>query len=303
LSSGSVPVIFNASAGSKLRLTDDGTTPESVRDLFARHGVSAQVVATKSSADARRAARDAVRSGQSTVVAAGGDGTVGDVATELLDSDVALGILPMGSVMNIPRMLGLPREADAAAAIIAAGHTRKIDVGEANGVVFYEAASVGMNAAIFREAQHFEAGDYGSPLRMLWVAFRYRPARMTLYLDDGQIRSRALMTVVSNGPYTGLGMTVAPGARLDDGRFDVVVFRHFSKFELLRHLASIAFGRRSYTPHDSRYRSASVRIESRRPLPCRADANDLGTTPLECRVRQASLRVIVEAGPAAGRPG
>jgi diacylglycerol kinase (ATP) len=150
-----------------------------------------------------------------------------------------------------------------------------------------------MNAAVFSAAQHIDEGHYGSVLRSIWVAFRYRPARMRLMLDEGTLHTRALMIVISNGPYTGLGMTVAPNARLDDGRFDVVVFRHFSKFELLRHLVSIAFGRRRYTPRARTYRSARVRIESARSLPCRADSHDLGATPLECRVRPASLRVVV----------
>jgi diacylglycerol kinase (ATP) len=190
-------------------------------------------------------------------------------------------------------MLGLPRELEPAAAILASGIVRRIDVGEANGMPFYETASVGMNAAMFREAQHFEEGDYRSPLRVLWVAFRYRPARMRLQLDEERVQSRALMVTISNGPYTGVGMTVAPDARLDDGRFDVRVFRHFSKFELLRHLGSIAFGRRRYSPHVSTYRAQVARVDSARPLPCRADSHDLGTTPLECRVRRAALRVMV----------
>ena len=101
------------------------------------------------------------------------------------------------------------------------------------------------------------------------------------------------MVTVSNGAYMGLAMEVAPGARLDDGRFDVRVFSRFSKFELLRHLASIAFGRRRYTPKAATYRSTRVRVTSHRPLPVRADSNDLGTTPLECVSQHAALRVIV----------
>jgi diacylglycerol kinase (ATP) len=100
------------------------------------------------------------------------------------------------------------------------------------------------------------------------------------------------MAVIANGPYTGAGMTVAPDARIDDGRFDVRVFRGFSKPELLRHLASIAFGRRRYTPHVSTFRAAAVRVTSAHPLPTRADSHDLGTTPLEVRIRPGVLRVV-----------
>jgi diacylglycerol kinase family enzyme len=119
---------------------------------------------------------------------------------------------------------------------------------------------------------------------------------MEIRLDDRIIRTRALMVSVANGPYTGLALTVAPDAQLDDGLFDVVVFRRFSKLQLLRHLASIAFARRRYAPELRAYRSSRVRIASRHPLPCRADSRDLGTTPVDFEVRPAALRVVVPRG-------
>lgn len=292
-----IRVLLNAAAGRKGVVLTNATSEEAVRDALRRHAPRAELHLTESGEQARELARAAVADGYDIVVAAGGDGTIGEVAGELLDTPVTLAILPLGSVMNVPRMLGVPRDLEAAAAILADGVERQIDIGEANGQRFYETASVGMNAAMFREAQHFDDGDYRSPLKALWVGLRYRPARMQLHLDGHRIHTRALMVTISNGPYTGVGMTVAPDARLDDGRFDVRLFHHFSKFELLRHLGSIAFGRRRYSPHVSTYRAAVVRVESRHPLPCRADSNDLGSTPLECRIRPGALRVLVPREP------
>jgi len=295
-------VIWNPNAGQKRRGPTPGVTEAVLREVLDRHSIHGRIVATESSEDAKQAVREAIAAGQTTIIVAGGDGTIGEVATELLDkTDAALGILPLGSVMNVARMLGVPRDLDEAAAVIAAGRTRLIDVGDANGDVFYETASVGMNAAMFKAAQHFEDGDYGSPFRVLGIALGYRPARMVVELDDQTLTTRALMVTISNGAYMGVAMTVAPDARLDDGRFDVRVFRQFSRLELLRHLASIAFGRRRYAPKVSTHRSARVRITSRLPLPCRADSHDLGTTPLECHCRHAALRVIVGPDYADGR--
>lgn len=295
-------VIWNANAGQKLGAAAAGLDENMLRELLDRHGIQARIVATESADHARRSVHEALSAGHQMIIAAGGDGTIGQVANELIGrTDVALGMIPLGSVMNVPRMVGVPRDVEQAIQIIAQGRTRLIDVGEANGVTFYETASVGMNAAMFKAAQHFEDGDFGSPLRALRVAFRYSPARMVVELDDQVLTTRALMVTISNGAYMGVAMAVAPDARLDDGRFDVRVFRRFSKFELLRHLAAIAFGRRRYTPHASTYRSARVRITSRSPLPCRADSHDLGTTPLECRSRHAALRVVVGPDFADGR--
>ncbi|MEO6350264.1 MAG: YegS/Rv2252/BmrU family lipid kinase [Candidatus Limnocylindrales bacterium] len=293
-------VIFNANAGQKRRGPTPPVTEETLRDLLDRHAIAARIVTTESVEDATRTVHEAIEAGHETIIAAGGDGTIGQVATELLgtgNTNIALGMIPLGSVMNVPRMVGVPRDLDAAAAVLAEGRTRLIDVGEAvsgaKSVTFYETASVGMNAAMFGAAQHFEDGDWGSPLRVLAVAFRYRPARMVVEMDDQSITTRALMVTISNGAYMGVAMTVAPDARLDDGRFDVRVFRHFSKLELVRHLASIAFGRRRYSPHVSTYRSARVRVTSSSPLPCRADSHDLGITPLECVSKHRVLRVVV----------
>jgi YegS/Rv2252/BmrU family lipid kinase len=292
-------IIWNASAG--LPASRRGGTIDDVRDTLVKHGIEADIAEPGDEEAAHAVVRRAVAEGVDVVVAAGGDGTVHLVAEDLLGTQTALGILPLGRVMNVARALGIERDIDAAAEVLVTGEIRSIDTGEATGVdgrvvPFFEAGSVGLNAAIFREVTRADEGDPVSILRTMWVAFRYRPARMAVEIDGDTISSRALMVAVSNGPYLGLGMTVAPSARLDDGRFDVRVFRHFSKLELLRHLASIAFGRRRYTPHVSTYRSATVRITSVHPLPARADGVDLGTTPVTYRARPGALRVVVPVG-------
>ncbi len=263
-------VIWNGNAGGKLIGGGPASTDE-VAALLARHGIEADVRATASDDEARSRLKEALARGDELVIAAGGDGTIGALVPDLMGCPTALGILPFGSVMNVGRMLGIPRDPDAAAAELAGGVVREIDVGMADDQAFLETGSVGMNAAMFREAERFGDGDWTSIVRTIWVAIRYRPARMTIELDDRTLQTRALMVTVSNGPYVGAGMTVAPDAQLDDGLLDVGVWRRFSKFELLRHLASIAFGRRRYTPQVDMYRSSRVRITSAHPLPSRAD--------------------------------
>jgi diacylglycerol kinase (ATP) len=292
-----IRVIRNPAAGIASALTPGGGSASAIQELLDRHGIAAEVLEPEDEAAAHAAVRQAVADGIDVVVAAGGDGTVHLVVAGLVGTETALGILPLGRVMNIARSLGIDRDLDVAADILGSGHVLSMDVGEATTVDgrtvrFLEAGSVGMNAAIFRQVARIDAGDVPSILRTMWVALRYRPARMTIELDDEVVRTRALMVSVSIGPYLGLAMTVAPEARLDDGRFDVHVFRHFSKLELLRHLASIAFGRRRYAPQVSSYRSSSVRISSVRPLPARADSFDLGSTPVVFRTLAGALRVV-----------
>ena len=298
-------IVRNPAAGAKGAIPTNRLRPQELSSLAERHGLGDDIVEPADEDEMRAVVRAAVDAELGVLVAAGGDGTVHLVAEGLLGTKTALAILPLGSVMNIARGLGIPRDPDAAAAIISDGAITSVDVGRATAadgrrVHFLEAGSVGMNAAMFREAARFDEGDWASIVRTIWVALRYRPARMRVDLDDRSVRTRALMVTVSNGPYIGVGMTVAPAARLDDGRFDVRIFRGFSKWELLRHLASIAFGRRRYAPHVSTYRSASARISSARPLPARADGIDLGVTPVTFTTLPGALRVVVRSG-ATGR--
>lgn len=290
-----IRVLFNANSGSKGGLSTNDTSEAEVRAALAAAGLGDELIVTESEEDAVRLTREAAEAGYDVVVAAGGDGTVGTVARELLGKETALGVLPLGSVMNIARMLEIPRELDAAAHVIATGQVRAIDVGIAKGKIFYEGGSVGLNAAVFREAQLVDAGHYPALFAAIWTLIRYRPPRMIIHLDERVLTTRALAVTISNGPYTGLGFTVAPNARLDDGKFDVCVFSRFSRTELIRHFRSIAFGRRQFSPKVRSYRSARVQIEGVHPLPCRADAEDLGTTPITYQIKPGALKVIAPA--------
>jgi diacylglycerol kinase (ATP) len=287
-----IRVIWNPKAGSKAGVPTNSASEAQLRDLMTRHGLGDELLVSGSEEEAIAAARDAVENGYDVVVAAGGDGTVSSLAFQLLRTATALGILPLGSAMNVARSLGIPRDLEEAAAILEQGPVRSIDIGEANGQPFLEVGSVGLNAAIFGEAHRFDKGEYSSFFSLIATVVRFRPARMRIVMDGRIVTTRALMIAVANAPFTGIGFTIAPDARLDDGFLDVRVFDHFSKWELIRHFASIVAGRRAYSPKIRTYRSARVRIEARHPRPVRVDANDLRTTPVEFRVLPHVLRVV-----------
>ena len=154
-----IRVLINPHSGAKAGIPTNTAAEEEVRTAVELHfpGLGEDMVITESEEEAISATRDAVAKGYDVVVAAGGDGTVGTVACELLGKETALGILPLGSVMNVARMLDIPRDLEGAAAVIATGEVRTIDVGEAKGQIFFEGGSVGLNAAVFREAQQVDS--------------------------------------------------------------------------------------------------------------------------------------------------
>jgi diacylglycerol kinase (ATP) len=288
-----IRVLWNPTSGRKGGLPTNRASRGMLVDLMARHGLGDELVVPGSEPEAIQAARDAVEHGYDVVVAAGGDGTIGLVGRQLIGTGTALGILPLGSVMNIPRMLGLARDPDEAARTLADGHVRTIDVGQVGEHVFYEAGSIGAHAAATRELPLVDRGDYGAILRSIVAALRYRPSEMRIELDgDRTIVAKAVAAVVANGPFVGPGLPVAPDALLDDGLFDVRVFLHYTRAEVLRYAWSVIRGRRPQERRSLTERASRVRVTAGRPLPVRADAVDLGSTPVVFEMQPSVLRVV-----------
>jgi YegS/Rv2252/BmrU family lipid kinase len=291
VSSGAALVIWNATAGGGKREEADERRV-ALLAAFGKHGIEADLFESPSEADSVRRVDKAVAEGISTIITAGGDGTVRSVAFRLLGTEVTLGILPLGTAMNVARGLGIPLDLDGAAAVLAAGRVRRIDVGEARDTPFLEIASVGLAADVLAGATEVGEGRLQGALDVLRAAWRYRRTRVTLDLDGRGVHTRALTLAVANGRFTGRGMALAPEARLDDGKFDILVFRGYGGVRLLAHLVRVLLGG-SRDPRVSRYRAARVRITSHRPLPVRLDSQDLGSTPIELVTRQHALNVFV----------
>jgi YegS/Rv2252/BmrU family lipid kinase len=284
-------VVWNPEAGSKAGLPTNGTTEPELRHLMARHGLGDELFRSSSEEAALARVDQAVADGYDAIVGAGGDGTVRSIAFRLLDRPVALGILPLGSAMNIARSLEIPRDLDAAAGILATATARSIDVGTARDRPFLEIASIGATAEILEQAQHVDKGHFHAIFTMVRDGLRQRPVRVEIALDDRRIRARPLALAVANGPYTGLGLTLAPDAKIDDGQLTVVLFSGMSPLGLARHLLTIIGGREPRSRVRS-YSGRTISITSASPLSIRIDSEDGGSTPIELSVRQGALKVL-----------
>jgi len=294
-------LIVNPNAGTKIGMTTNSFGVDDARDLLARHDIDAEIWCTEHPGHATALARKAERERYELVIAAGGDGTVEEVAEGLVGTTVELGVLPLGSVMNIARMLGVPRDLDAAAEVIKDRRVAWIDIGRATtgarSSYFIEAAGIGIDAGLFAYFNQLDHGNWRSLRPLLTFMWRYRPRRLTVRIDGQPYRFRAMMVTIANGPYVGAALAVAPDARLDDSRFDVEVFTRFGKLELLRHLLSIAWGRRNYNPKVQHFQAKTVEIITDVPMMVHADSAPLATTPARFDVLPSALAVIVGGEP------
>lgn len=294
-------LIVNPSAGRKAGLTTNAFGVEDARALLERHTIDAEVWETERPGHATELARKAAREGYRRVIAAGGDGTVEEAAEGLVGTTVELGVLPLGSIMNIARMLGIPRDLEAAAQVVKERRVARIDVGrastQARSDYFIEAAGVGIDAGLFAYFNQLDGGNWRSLRPLITFMWRYRPRRLTLVLDGRRMRFRAMMVTIANGPYVGAALAVAPDAQLDDHKFDVEVYTRFGKLELFRHLLSIAGGRRVFNPKVQTFRAQSVEVIADFPMMVHSDSRPLATTPARFEVLPAALAVIVGGEP------
>lgn len=251
-------------------------------------------------------ARRAVEGGRQLVVAAGGDGTVADVAAGLVGSSARLGILPLGSVMNLARMLGIPRDLEAAIDVLTSGRSVTIDVGRASTAVgeryFLEAAGVGASAALLVYGTQLDRRNWRSLRSLFGYLRRYRPHRLRVVVDGRPQEMRATMVTIANGPLLGPALTVTPDARLDDRLLTVHIYRGWRARDLLPQLWAIVRGRVAEQRDILACSGRVVEIESRRPLMVHADIHPLGTTPARFELLPAALRAVVPASSSGSPP-
>jgi diacylglycerol kinase (ATP) len=304
-----VRVIINPASGKKGGITTNAAGTEEVSRLLTENGIEAQIVETEYAGHATKLAKEARRDGYDIVVACGGDGTVGETAIGLIGTDVTMGIMPLGSANNVARMMHVPFDLAEAAKLLRLGEVRKVDVGRCNGEYFLETAGVGLDAALFPILNRVDKGDYVRLIDVIRTFFKFRPRHLTLVLDRRAVRVKALVVLVANGPYWGYSVPLAPDAKVDDGMFDVVVFRNFSKSAFVRHVLAALLkrdmqhkdgtqNRPANNPDIRTYRARRVRVmtSSRRSWPVHADAQPRGRTPATIEVVRGALTVITGPG-------
>ena len=255
---------------------------------------------TDSHGHARELTKAAVARGARLVMAWGGDGTINEVASALTFGEVPLGIVPAGSGNGLARQLGISRNpADAIRHAISA-EPRLIDVGEMNDRLFVNLAGIGFDAHVawkFHEDGSRRRGLITYASIAARALMNYQPATYTIRTagEDGAATTvRAVLVTVANSPEFGNGAVIAPGARVDDGLLDLVVFEERSRLGTIAQLPRLFNGTVDRATGCSIRRITRATIESDQPMVFHVDGEPVqGGTSLRVRVHPAALYVAV----------
>lgn len=236
------------------------------------------------------------------VILGGGDGTLNSAAEGLFDTQLPLGVLPLGTANDFARTLGIPADPLAAARVIVEGRPKAVDLGDVNGHPFLNVASIGFSADLARaltaEAKKkFGVVGYGIvAARLLWQS---RLFTAFIEHDDTVETVRTLQVSVGNGRYYGGGMTVEETATAEDGRLDFYSLEVDHWWRLLALLPSLRRGTQGQWPDVRAFRTTAVVVRTSRPRPVNTDGELVTYTPAHFRVRPGALQVYAPAQPPA----
>jgi diacylglycerol kinase (ATP) len=291
-------LLFNPSAGSDKQ--DNAARLATIVSSLRAHGIEARIGLKTSGKALRRLAKDAVADRCPLVIVAAGDGTLQDVAAQVVGSETVLGIVPVGTMNNVARALGIPLEIDDACALIGMGTTRKIDLGRvvadgrAHVEYFFDVAGVGLLAIAAFGSQSAVKRRWRLLPRALRKLVDHEQNRLRVEIDDVVLHPATRLVTVSNCPLMGNNLWCAPDARMDDGLLDVSVYDGMNEAALAAHFVAAAT---DDPPRVDTWRARHVRIVSDKPLPTNTDMELPPEQPVvEISVVPAALSVIVGNG-------
>ena len=262
------------------------------------------MIVTERRGDARRIA--AAAEGYDILVAVGGDGTVGEVMSAIMEREGAkpkLGIIPAGTGNDAARNAGVCSVEDAVAAL-QGGSWRAFDVmradylaeGKPKHSYAFLMACIGFSAnSLMRPWMKRLLGATGAYyLACFLQIIIYRPSVLTVNADGSErCKGTRWMVLIGNSEYSSGGsMCIAPGARCDDGELNVTVFPVKSKFRMITLLPKVATGEHIKEPGVDYFPAKKIEIDSDRPVVVDLDGDILGTTPVTFTVCPNAMDII-----------
>jgi len=252
------------------------------------------ICATSRAGEAEVLARHAAEEGFEKIVAAGGDGTINEVVNGLAGSNAALGLLPIGTMNVFAMELGLPaHDLQLCWNIIQSENTRLVDLPSANGKYFVQLAGVGLDAQVVKETSLTLKRNFG-PLSYLISAAQIaarQPPRLFLESEDSSIKEGSFV-LVGNGRLYGGPFPFFKHAIIDDGLFDVIVFKQLGYLEIIKYLQDVFFSSEIRVPEIEYFQTRRLRVTSDSEVPVELDGELVGSCPVEFQLQERMLRVL-----------
>ncbi len=211
-------------------------------------------------------AREAVYNDCDIVVAIGGDGTINEIASQLVHTNVWFGVIPMGSGNGFARSMRIPLNLFRAFRNITRGEVRPIDVGVANKRYFFTTAGFGLDAMIgkrFDESKIRGPGPYY--IAGMKELLNFKPSNFEIYFGNQKLKRRSIIVAVANMNQYGINAIIAPRALPDDGQLDLCIVSGDNLLAAMVHLPKLFTGHIEKAPQVELYQHAEFKIIREKP--------------------------------------
>lgn len=248
---------------------------------------------------------------QKVIIAVGGDGTIHEVVNGIVNrSSITLGFIPGGSGNDFSRGFHIPNQPEDALKVIlrlirkepAVVDIGRMRMGEEPEHYFINNMGAGFDALISHEVNHSKMKSFLNKLslgRLVYVyfllkkLFTYKCSSIDLLIDgEKHIFKDTWFVTVSNQPYYGGGMKIAPTAIADDGILDITVVHNLSKVKLLLVFVSVFWGGHVHFKEVKSFKGRTAALQSTASLYVHADGEDMGYTPLDIQIQAGKLNVL-----------
>ena len=288
-------VIMNQASGRK----KDAALVERMQACFDRYPGRFALRTVRKGADITAATEAAIAEGYATIMAAGGDGTICAVTSKLVGSGRNLAVLPLGTFNYFARGLGLPEELDQAIDVAATGSPRPVTLGEVNGKVFLNNASLGVYPAILQQREGTYRRWGRSRLAAHWSVlvtfFKFhRSLSLSVMVDGVPHRTRTPLAFVARSAYQLEQFGLDGADCICDDRFALFLARDGTRWDLLVYALRLAWGDMKAGRDFDLYCGEDVVIETRRRrrLVARDGERERLASPFRFRILKDALNVI-----------
>jgi len=283
-------------------IVNPNTNPRAVKNnlrpalnILRENGFELSVQFTKAPDQAMEMAENAVAENFECVICVSGDGTLNEVINGIVGSDILLGILPIGGSNVFSRELGIKQDIKEAAMTIAAGRTRKIDLGKINGRYFSMMASCGYDAhAIMKTDLNVKRflRRYAYVVAGFKDFIGYRPTVINVNIDGGKIKEKGIFVVLSNTHFYGGTHQMAPFAEIDDGYLDLIIYKGKTQLDLVKFAIGVVSRQHINLTDVLYFRVKNVKLSSDRETPVQIDGDHFGFLPMEGEIVPEAIKVF-----------
>lgn len=239
---------------------------EKIVEALHKRSVACRAFFTEFAGHATQLAREAVTRNTDTVLAVGGDGTAYEVASGLVQSRTALGIIPAGTGNDFIKSIGVPKDPMAALSHILDHAPRLTDMGRMNDQLFLNVCGTGFDVSVLEyamKAKKLVRGLLPYLYGVIRTIFHFKPVLMHIDIDGQTLLDGSfLQCSVANGRYIGGGIPISPTSKVDDGLLDVVVLRAIPNWKMFFYLPGLLMGRVHSFAITSHYRCTQVAINA-----------------------------------------